>query len=245
MTSQLGLIIHKSSLLTEAILRFLPCVSYILFVFDFLKSPIKVQRRSRQSFLVLLFILLRMGNSSENHQYLVCGDFCSRPETLVWSRNLKGLLLAQTFNGFHCPLAPGELLWFTRLSVIWPLLASATHPSHSQSSHSAELLAPESQQVSLASLRRTSLPLNVLPYPSTCESKQTVLPSGLSVHCTASLPATRWVSCPFVRPLPLQAPSMQVSPLGAEFALFTSILWCLACSRHSRVCWADLRGIKW
>lgn len=43
MTSQLGLIIHKSSLLTEAILRFLLCVSYNLFVFDFLQSPTSVE----------------------------------------------------------------------------------------------------------------------------------------------------------------------------------------------------------
>lgn len=56
-----------------------------------------------------VFLLLGVGNSSENHQCLVCANSCSRPEVLVESRNLKQSLLALRLPvAPHCPLGPSK-----------------------------------------------------------------------------------------------------------------------------------------
>lgn len=185
-----------------------------------------------------------MGNSSENHQYLVCGDSCSRPETLVWSKNLKELLLAHRLSMTSISLwLQVNFLWFTNQALYD--LAPACFRDTPLTFSKLSLYWTASSWISVGFSGFSKMYL--LPFPTLYPINPSRLYFLLTSVCTntASLPATCWVSCPFMRPLSLQAPSMRVSPLGAEFALFTSILWSLACSRHSRVCWADLRGVKW
>lgn len=72
-----------------------------------------------------------MGNSSKSHRYLVCGNCCSRPERLVYSKNLKRALLALKLSGApQCPRVPENILEVHQALYDLAALILQTHPSH-------------------------------------------------------------------------------------------------------------------